>query len=151
MRTFPIEYNFLYNFVSDTKILNKMSLSSRSQMILEMRWRYGYDYSIIGKQFGITAQRAREIYEKELHNIFEMLHTIIAETQANPGNEIIYIESIKNFNPRVKSLLKKINILSLNQLANTKKEHIKSSIRFGKQTLDYLEQILQSHNLAFAS
>jgi hypothetical protein len=147
------EHNFLYELVFLAKLFGNNDLPARNLMVLEMRWKYNYSFGIIGKQLNVSEQRASQIYQASLNKLLSIL-TSFFESQKKEGkiiantNETL-INTLPNFNPKVKAELFRLNIHTLKQLSLYKKKDLMMYKRIGKKTIDYIDQVLQDHHLAF--
>lgn len=152
MRQTKDELEFLYQLVFDSNLFNQNELSPRSLSILEMRWKYNYSFGIISKQLNISAQRASQIYHSSLKKIRQSVDILSSRAAIDSNTQKltdVIISALPDFNPRLKSELHRSNILTLQQLSNYTKDEIVKHKRISNKSADYLQEILNEHQLDF--
>lgn len=160
--------NFLYELFFETEILEKINLSERDKIILEMRWRYSHSFCIIANHLNLSHERVSQLYtiilnkiRRDINVFFKTVHIPVyikhltneipnTTNNLNP-HQLIYINLVPNFNPKYKAELARLNIYTLQDLAKKTKKELLLLKRFGKKTVDELEVILKTYCLDFAA
>lgn len=154
-----------YKLLVQNDLINKVDISDREKNILEMRVIYAYSFVLIGKQLGISGERARrlffnsleklesyrKIYFNSLHNLTpsnSLKNTVIIE-EKSIIKKAEFVNSFAELATKTKKELARHEVFTLQDLAKMSKSRLLKTPKFGQRTVEQLEVLLNRNNLCF--